>query len=115
MLDPLFTGVELLKSAENDSFLWLKLKHVMQGCPELYLGACSMPSQKWYKNHDLKTPYACLQDDFLQLQGTGADVLVCEDMNAQTAELDDFVKFSELPKCLDIPAEADDLPAQIST
>ena len=107
------TRVDFVKTAEDDSFLWLKLKRVVQDCPEVYFCVCYMPSKKLYKNSDLKTPYACLQDDILQFQGSGAEVLICGDMNARTAERDDFIKLSELPECLEVPDEADDLPPDI--
>ena len=72
-----------------------------------------MPSKNLYRNSEDPTPYACLQDDILQFQGSGAEVLLCGDMNARTAERDDFVKLSDLPQCLDIPDEAEDLPTHI--
>ena len=34
----------------------------------------------------MQNPYDCLQDDILQFQGTGAEVPICGDMNARTAE-----------------------------
>ena len=113
--DRLQTHVEFVKYAEDGSYLWLKLKRVVQGCPEVYSCVCYMPQKKLHKSCDAKTPHACLQDDILQFQGTGAEVLICGDMNARTAEEDDFIKLSELPECLDIPDEADDLPAYISS
>ena len=74
-----------------------------------------MPHKKLYKSPDAKSPYPCLQDDVLQFQGIGAELLICGDMNARTAERDDFVKLSELPECLALPAEAEDLPSFIPT
>ncbi|DBB13395.1 TPA: hypothetical protein ACH3X3_005128 [Trebouxia sp. C0006] len=52
-------------------------------------------------------------DDILQFQGKGADILVCGDINARTAEQDDYIRLAELPPCLDVPDEADDLPDYI--
>ena len=101
--------------AGNGSYLWLKLKHVVQGCPEAYFCVCYMPQKKLDKNLDMQKPYDCLQDGILQFQGTGAEVLICEDMNARPAERDDFLKLSELSECLDVPDEAEDLPSFIPT
>ena len=72
-----------------------------------------MPAKKHFKNSTVKSPYKCWQDDILQFQGQGVDILVCGDMNAQNAEHDDYIRLSELPPCLDVPDEADDLPDYI--
>ncbi|KAA6427587.1 MAG: hypothetical protein FRX49_02250 [Trebouxia sp. A1-2] len=69
-----------------------------------------MPAKKHFKNSTVKSPYECLQNDILQFQGRGANILICGDMNARTAEQDDYIRLSELPPCLDVPDEADDLP-----
>ena len=111
--DRLHAHVELVKTAEDASYLWLKLKCVVQDCPEVYFCVCYMPAKKHFKNSTVKSPYECLQDDILQFQGKGADILVCGDMNARTAEHDDYIRLSELPPCLDVPDEADDLPDYI--
>ena len=111
--DRLHAHVELVKTAEDASYLWPKLKCVVQDCPEVYLCVCYMPAKKHFKNSTVKSPYECLQDDILQFQGKGADILVCGDMNARTAKHDDYIRLSELPPCLDVPDEADDLPDYI--
>ncbi|DBB11112.1 TPA: hypothetical protein ACH3X3_006572 [Trebouxia sp. C0006] len=72
-----------------------------------------MPAKQHFKNSTVKSPYECLQDDTLQFQGKGADILVCGDMNDSTAEQDDYIRLAELPPCLDVPDEADDLPDYI--
>ncbi len=49
--DQLHEHVELVKTAEDASYPWLKL-----------------PAKKHFKNSALKSPYECLQDDILQFQ-----------------------------------------------
>ena len=75
----------LTSRKEPQSYFWLKLKSVVQDCPEVYLCVCYMPCKKDFKNSDIKTPYVLLQEDVLQYQGAGAEVLICGDMNARTA------------------------------
>ena len=111
--DRLHAHVELVKTAEDASYLWLKLRRVVQDCPEVYFCVCYMPDKQSYRKSDAKTPYECLQDDILQFQGRGADIIICGDMNARTAEQDDYISLSELPDYLDVPDEADDLPSHI--
>lgn len=84
--------------------------NVVQGCFEVYF-CIHMLQKKLYRNPDAQSPYACLQDDVLQFQGTGAELLVCGNRNARTAERDHLVKLSELPECLDAPSQAEDLPS----
>ena len=52
-----------------------------------------MPAKKNLKS-TVKSPYECLQDDTLQFQGRGADILVCGDMNACTTEHEDCIRLS---------------------
>ena len=47
-----------------------------------------------------------MQDDVLEYQGRGAQILVCGDLNARTAEEPDFVRTAELQSFL--PAASDD-------
>ena len=42
--DRLHARVELVKTAEDASYLWLKLKCVVQDCPEVYFCVCYMPA-----------------------------------------------------------------------
>ena len=113
MSDRLHALAELVNTAEDASYLWLKLKCVVQDCSEVNSCVCYMPAKKHFKESALKSPYECLQDDILQVQGRGADNLVCGDMSAGTAEHDDRIRLSELPPCLDVLDEADDLPDHI--
>ncbi|KAL3136220.1 hypothetical protein ABBQ32_007234 [Trebouxia sp. C0010 RCD-2024] len=48
--------VQFVKAADDASYLWLKLKDVMLGCPEVYLAVCYMPQKKVFINHQKTTP-----------------------------------------------------------
>lgn len=98
MSDQLQRCVELVKSAEDGSFLCLKLKRVMQDCLEVIFCVCHMPRNKLYKDCELKTPYACLQDAFLQFKGS--EVLICGDMkcpNCRKRRLCQALKGARVP------------------
>ena len=93
MSDRLQDRVEFVKSAEDASYLWLKLKHVVHGCPEVYFCACYMPIKQ--SVFAQSGPYQCLQEDVLKYQIQGAQVLICGDMNARTAEEPDYVRLAD--------------------
>lgn len=42
------------------------------------------------------TPYECMQNDVLEYQGKGAQILICGDFNARTAEEPDFLRMADL-------------------
>ena len=46
VLPCLYADVEIVKQAEDASYLWLKHVHVVLGCPEVYLCVCFMPDRK---------------------------------------------------------------------
>ena len=101
----------MVKCTDDGSYLCLKLKCVVQGCLDMYFCIHHKLQKNLYRNPDAQSPYVCLQDDALQLQGTGAELLICGNRNARTAERDHLVKLSELPECQDAPTEAEDLPS----
>ena len=45
--------VEFVKAAADASYLWLKLKDVVLGCPEVYLCVCYMPQNRVSTRSDL--------------------------------------------------------------
>ena len=47
---------------------------------------------------------------FLQFQSMGAQILVCGDMNARTAEETDYVRIAHLQDFIDVPGDIDELP-----
>ena len=104
--------VELVKTAADGSYLWLKLKHVVLDCPEVYFCACYMP-QKITVKGALTTPFECLQADIAQFQGNGAQILICGDMNARTATEADFARVSDLSEFVSLPEGIDELPRDI--
>ena len=57
---------QFVKAADDASYLWLKLKDVVLGCPKVYFAVCYMPQKKDFVNHQKITPatpcpYECLQ------------------------------------------------------
>ncbi len=83
--------VSFVKAADDASYLWLKLKDVVLGCPEVYFCVCYMPQKPKFTNLQKITPtalcpYECLQKHLLEYQDRGAQVLACGDFNARTAE-----------------------------
>ena len=107
-----------MKAADDASYLWLKLKDVVLGCPEVYLAVCYMPQKKDFMNHQKITPatlcpYECLQNDVLEFQSRGAQVLICGDFNARTAEEPDFLRTAELQPFLPTAPDDDELPDYI--
>ena len=79
---------------------------------------CYMPHKKDFVNLQkiIPTaicPYDCLQNDVLEYQSRGAQILVCGDFNARTAEEPDFLKTAELQSFLPTAPDDDELPAYI--
>ena len=110
--------VQFVKAADDASYLWLKLRDVVLGCPEVYLCVCYMPQkQKFLAKQKItptaSSPYDCMQDDVLEYQGRGAQILVCGDLNARTAEEPDFVRTAELQPFLPTAPDDDELPDYI--
>ena len=110
--DRMKANVEHVKTAADGSYLWLKLKHVVLDCPEVYFCACYMP-QKVTMKDALTTPFECLQADIANFQGKGAQILICGDMNARTATEADYVRVSDLHEFVSLPEDVDELPRDI--
>lgn len=107
--DRLGTRVEVVKRAEDASYVWLKLQHVVHGCPLWYFCVCYM-TPKRRGRLDEPTPYEHLQSDITHYQSMGAQILVCGDMNARTAEEPDYVRIADLTDFIDVPGDIDELP-----
>ena len=58
-------------------------------------------------------PYECLQNDVLDYQSRGAQILICGDFNARTAEEPDFVRTAELQPFLPTAPDDEELPDYI--
>ena len=69
--DCIKANAEHVKTAADGISLWLKLKHAVLECPEVYFCACYMP-QKVTMKDALTTPFECLQADIAKFQGKGA-------------------------------------------
>ena len=54
-----------------------------------------------------------MQSDVLEFQSKGAQILVCGDLNARTAEEPDFVRTAELQSFLTTAPDDDELPDHI--
>jgi len=107
--------VECVEAADDASYLWLKLKDVVLGCPEVYFCVCYMPQKREFKKitPTPTCPYEHLQSDVLKYQGRGAQILLCGDFNARTAEEPDFLRMAELQPFLPNTLDDDDLPDDI--
>ena len=58
-------------------------------------------------------PYECLQNNVLDYQSRGAQILICGDFNARTAEEPDFVRTAELQPFLPAAPDDEELPDYI--
>ena len=105
-------NVQFVKAADDASYLWLKLKDVVLGCPEVYFCVCYMPQKSEFRKirHLHNSPYTCLQNDVVEFQGRGARILICGDFNARTAEDPDFLRMAELQDFLPTALDEDELP-----
>ncbi|DBB02904.1 TPA: hypothetical protein ACH3X1_013507 [Trebouxia sp. C0004] len=59
------------------------------------------------------TPYEGMQNDVLEYQGKGAQILTCGDFNARTAEEPDFLRMAELHSFLPTVLNEDELPGYV--
>ncbi len=111
----LLSELHIVKAAADASYLWLKLKDVVLGCPEVYFCVCYMPQKpNFNKIRPTPTsPYDCMQNDVLEYQGKGAQTLICGDFNARTAEERDFLRMADLQPFSPISLDEDELPDYI--
>jgi len=103
-------------TAEVVSYLWLKLTESVLGYPEVYICVCYMPQKKDFIDTQKLIPtvicrYECLQNDAVEYQSRGAQILVCGHLNAGTAEKPGILK-AELQPFLPTASDDDKLPAQ---
>ena len=104
--------VKVWRVAADNSYVWLHLPCVkVNGC-ETYLCVCYVAPRSSTVNAD-SCPYDALQLDIVEVQNAGGCIVVCGDMNARTAELDDYIRFADLRDCLDVPDEGAYLNAYI--
>ena len=87
--------VKVWKVAADSSYVWLHLPHVkVNGC-EMYLCVCYVAPRSSTVNAD-SCPYDALQLDIVEVQNAGGCIVVCGDMNARTAELNDYIRLADL-------------------
>ena len=103
MSDRLSGHVDFVKTVEDASYIWLKLKHVVRGCPEVSFCACYMPVKQ--SRFAQSGSYECLQEDVLKYQTQGAQILICGDMNARTAEDLDYIRLADLDSFIAVPGD----------
>ena len=58
-------------------------------------------------------PYDLLQNDVVDAQNAGGCIIVCGDMNARTAEQDDYTRFADLQNFVDVSEEGAYLGADV--
>ena len=103
--------VEFMEAADDASYLWLKLKDIVLGCPEVFVTCLKREFKKITPTPTC--PYERLQSDVLKYQGRGAQILLCGDFNARTTEQPDFLRMAELQPFLPNTPDDDDLPDDI--
>ena len=95
--DRISKHVQFVKASDDASYLWFKMHNVVLDCPDIYFCVCYMSQKKDFLDLQKNTPtaicpYECLQKDVLEFQCQGAQILVCGDFNARTAEEPDFLR-----------------------
>ena len=58
-------------------------------------------------------PYDTLQNDIVDAQNARGCIVVCGDMNARTAEQDDYTRLADLQDFVDVPEEGAYLGADV--
>ena len=82
--------------------------------PRLSLCCMTIIHDAWKITSTPTCPYERLQNDVLKHQGRGAQILLCDDFNARTAEEADFLRMTELQPFLPNTPHDDDLPDDIA-
>ena len=59
------------------------------------------------------SPHDTLQNDIVDAQNAGGCIIVCGDMNARTAEQDDYTGLADLQDFVDVPEEGAYLGADV--
>ena len=96
--------VKVWRVAADNSYVWLHLPCVkVNGC-ETYLCVCYVAPRSSTVNAG-SCPYDALQLDIVEVQNAGGCTVVCGDMNARTAELDDYIRLADLQDYVDVPDE----------
>ena len=79
---------------------------------EVYLCVCYIASPSSTFNAG-NCPYDTLQNDIVDAQNAGGCIIVCGDMNARTAEQDDYTRHVDLQDFVDVPEEGAYLGADV--
>ena len=116
--DRISKHIQFVKAADDASYLWFRMHNVVLDCPEIYFCVCYMLQKKDFLDLQKNTPTGicpceCLQKNVLEFQCKGAQILVCGDFNARTAEEPDFLRTEELQSFLPTAPDDDELPDYI--
>ena len=104
--------VKLWRVAADSSYVWLRLSHMKINGSEVYLCVCYMAPSRSPVNTGI-CPYDMLQNDIIDAQNAGGCIVVCGDMNARTAEQDDYTRLADLQEFVDVPEEGAYLGADV--
>ena len=78
----------------------------------MYLCVCYMAPSSSTVNTGT-CPYDTLQNDIVDAQNAGGCIIVCGDVNARTAEQDDYTRLADLQHFVDVPEEEAYLGADV--
>ena len=96
--------LEVWRDAADSSYVWLRLSHVQVSRSQVYLCVCYIAPPSSTVNAG-NCPYDTLQNDIVDAQNAGGCIIVCGDMNARTAEQDDYTRLADLQDFVDVPEE----------
>ena len=104
--------IKVWRVAIDSSYIWLRLSHVKVGGSEVYLCVYYIaPSSSTV--HASNCPYDTLQNAIVDAQNAGGCIIVCGDINARTAEQDDYTRLADLQDFIDVPEEGAYLGADV--
>ena len=104
--------VKVWRVAADTSYVWLRLLHVKVNGSEVYLCVCYIAPSSSTLNAS-NCSYDTLQNDIVDAQNAGGCIIVCGDMNARTAEQDDYTRLADLQDFVDVPEEGAYLGADV--
>ena len=105
--------VKVWRVAADTSYVWLRLLHVKVNGSEVYLCVCYIAPSSSTLNAS-NCSYDTLQNDIVDAQNAGGCIIVCGDMNAKTAEQDDYTRLADLQDAVDVIEEGAYLGADVS-
>ena len=109
---PLSQHVKVWRVAADSSYVWLRLSHVQVSRSQVYLCVCYIAPPSSTVNAG-NCPYDTLQNDIVDAQNAGGCIIVCGDMNARTAEQDDYTRLADLQDFVDVTEEGAYLGADV--